>query len=104
MTKYRNKNTGVIVAATQWFRNGDHPKDGPDPTKDGWIVKRYSHETIPAHFKCKKCGYQLHQHGYLMNSRYERMVCPGDFIRETKDFFFKMDPKIFIQIYDEVLK
>lgn len=48
------RNTYVVRAA-RWFKNGDHPKDGP-PDKEGRIVRYYRHPDIPGDMHCVTCG------------------------------------------------
>lgn len=42
--KYRKK--PVVIEAVQWFENGDHPE-------------------VPGDTICSKCGYRMHDHGWI---------------------------------------
>ena len=38
MARFRKK--PVVIEATQWFKNGDHPEDGPCD-REGEVVRRF---------------------------------------------------------------
>ena len=63
MPKFRKK--PVVVEATQWFADGDHP-----------AVRLYSRGAKGHAIECDLCGRELDHHG-LVNGR---TVCPGDYI------------------------
>jgi hypothetical protein len=96
--KYRKK--PVIIDATQWFKNGDHPEDytrhaigateaevatyTPEYRKaNDWagdVVWRYRTPDIDGQTKCKHCGDIMHNHGWIDTLEGGHIVCPGDFI------------------------
>lgn len=87
--KYRKKPT--LIEATQWHKNGDHPKDqsipvdSGDPAQqgrltEGKIVKFFKSLKIPGGRFCPKCGLIMQRHGILDGLNGEETVCPGDYI------------------------
>lgn len=68
--KYRKK--PVIIEATQWFRNEDHPKDNSNPiayTKmlvtEGKIVRYYNNPENDSQNRCAYCRSVFHDHGWI---------------------------------------
>ena len=68
--KYRKK--PIVIEASQWFENGDHPNDGVERfTKgifkgelfEGKIVRYYRTPECDGQDICKKCGKIRHIHG-----------------------------------------
>lgn len=66
--KYRKK--PVVIEATQWFKNGDHPLDGnerfdrgefKDELYEGKVVRYYRHPDITGLTICSKCGVKMHE-------------------------------------------
>ena len=63
--KYRKK--PVVIEATQWFKNGDHPEDNcmkllaigeahPESIlSEGKVVRRYREPEVDGQKKCKYC-------------------------------------------------
>ena len=85
MTKYRKK--PVVVEATQWFQNGDHPQDNSQPISpensalcEGAVVRYFRHSDIPGAQVCSKCGNTMHVHGWIDTFEDGHNVCPGDWI------------------------
>lgn len=87
--KYRKK--PIVVDATQWFKNGDHPEDkclrpyadtGEIPTepREGSVVRRFRHPDIHGHYICRECGIAMHSHGWVDTREGGHIVCPGDWI------------------------
>lgn len=92
--KFRKK--PVVIEATQWFRNGDHPSDNvgeviPDEMEpghhykrqEGAVVRYFRHPDIPGSQICKECGQTMHVHGWLDTQEGKdgaQRVCPGDWI------------------------
>jgi len=69
--KYRKKS--AVVVATQWLKDGDHPKVKP--------AQKPEAETI-----CPSCGRFMHTalHGKIDISHYgPRIVCPGSWLIEV---------------------
>ena len=83
----------VVVEATQWFKNGDHPADdvfrpfedtGKEPTKprEGAVV-RYFRRPEPAYddeVLHDACGVRWHDHGWIDTLEGGHTVCPGDWV------------------------
>jgi len=87
VAKYRRKPT--IIEATQWLRNGDHPKDesafitpkdGRRFLSEGKIVRRFRRPDITGDKQCSICDYIYHDHGWIDTLQGDHMVCPGDWI------------------------
>ena len=87
MALYRKK--PVVVEATQWFKNGDHPMDDCPWIKDsrgnefwgeGSVVRYFRHPNIPGAQECSKCGSTMHVHGWIDTLEDGHNVCPGDWI------------------------
>ncbi len=84
--KYRKK--PIVVEATQWFKNGDHPEDncetfdaGNGPYQgEGKVVRYYRHPHVPGVHVCKHCGHTMHHHGWIDTLEGGHTVCPGDWI------------------------
>lgn len=84
--KYRKK--PIIIEASQWFKNGDHPLDASVPCHEdidgfydlteGKIVKRY--KIVDAWCLCKHCGKTMRAHGWIKTLEGGHIVCPGDWI------------------------
>lgn len=91
MPKFRKK--PVVIEATQWFKNGDHPQDeirmvDMTPTEhqitpfpsEGKIVRYYRHPDIDGQTLCKHCSQIMHVHGWIDTLEGGHIVCPGDWI------------------------
>lgn len=86
MSKYEAK--PLVIEATQWFKNGDHPKDnskeliGTDGQflSGGKVVRRYRYPSVDGQAKCDKCGDIMHNHGWIDKLEDGEVVCPGDFV------------------------
>ena len=90
--KFRKK--PVVIEATQWFKNGDHPADDVrllDATHGGQSniietegkVVRYFRSPDKAYAgerHCEKCGQIMHVHGWIDTLEGGYIVCPGDWI------------------------
>lgn len=75
--KYRK--IPVVIEATQWFKNGDHPLDG-SADMEGRVVRYYSTPEIDGQTKCKHCGNIMHNHGWIDTLEGGHIVCPSDWI------------------------
>ena len=89
MAKYRKK--PVIIEATQWFKNGDHPEDhvgevlsdltgGPDYGRQEGAVVRYFRRPEPEYASKTvhdQCGRIWHDHGWIDTLEGGHAVCPG---------------------------
>ncbi len=90
--KYRKK--PIVIEATQWFKNGDHPQDAcwvveADPKlnpfltnflSEGKVVRYFRHPNISGEQLCSKCGIRMHEHGWIDTLEDGHNVCPGDWI------------------------
>jgi hypothetical protein len=111
MATYKTRNEAV--EATQWFKNGDHPMDGP-ATAEGKVVRYYRH---PSHRhpnwggSCGHCHTPMEHHGWIDTPPQGHTVCPGDYVITTRhadltsntaDGFYPMKPELFVLIYKRV--
>ncbi len=114
--KFRKK--PVVIEATQWFKNGDHPKDEcvllysgdkgsktacqPEPfLSEGKVVRYFRHPNIPGSQICSKCGKTMHEHGWIDTLEDGHNVCPGDWIiTGVKGEFYPCKPDIFEATYE----
>lgn len=112
--KFRKK--PVVIEATQWFMNGDHPKDYEGHTAEdcgepwgkihnweGQIVRRYRHPGVPADKACEKCGHFMEKHGWIDTLEGGHIVCPGDWIiTGVQGEHYPCKPDIFESTYEPV--
>lgn len=83
MPQYRKK--PVVIDATQWFKNGDHPEDesrdaaGNGPF-EGKVVRYFRRPDVPGSTQCRHCNISMHAHGWIDTKEGGHIVCPGDFI------------------------
>lgn len=87
--KFRKK--PVVIEATRWFKNGDHPQDDcwrlfedtgemPRKPREGKVVRYYRTPSMDGQTKCKHCGDIMHNHGWIDTLEGGHTVCPGDWI------------------------
>jgi hypothetical protein len=110
MTRYRK--LPVEIDATQWFHNGDHPKDESQPIatgdskafwSEGKIVRRFIHPGVNGAKPCDHCGIVMRKHGWIDTLEGGHIVCPGDFIiTGVKGENYPCKPDIFAATYEEV--
>lgn len=109
MAKYRK--VPVVVEATQWFKNGDHPEDtcvlitGSDGPfwSEGKVVRYYRRPDVPGKTSCKQCGLPHHDHGWIDTLEGGHIVCPGDYIITGVDGErYPCKPSIFEKTYEKV--
>jgi len=110
MAKYRNK--PVVIEATQWFRNGDHPEDNCGLYKDtdnpsivhqveGKVVRYYRHPKIDGDYVCLFCNTRMHEHGWIdFGVGSGKIVCPGDYIITELVGYTACKPDVFNQNYE----
>ena len=92
MQKYRKK--PVVVEASQWFKNGDHPAVEP------WTQRRPGREPK---FPCQYCGKPLGEHGWIETLEGGHIVCPGDYIIQgVQGEFYPCKPDIFEATYEQL--
>lgn len=110
MSRYRKK--PVVIEATQWFKNGDHPEDGTERFIDGKyagelyegkVVRYFRHPSYQGSCKCERCGKIMHEHGWIDTFEGGHIVCPGDFIiTGVKGERYPCKPDIFMATYESV--
>lgn len=108
MARYRKK--PVVIEATQWFQNGDHPEDGEERFEDGpykgerfegHVVRYYRHPDVPGERPCEQCGKPHHVHGWIDTLEQGHRVCPGDWIiTGVKGERYPCKSDIFAATYD----
>ncbi len=106
----RFKKKPVIIEATQWFKNGDHPQDGypwadntdGDPVPVEGKVVRYHRVPNPyGQVNCNHCGGIMHKHGWVDTFEGGHVVCPGDWIiTGVKGEHYPCKPDIFEMTYE----
>jgi hypothetical protein len=112
--KYRKR--PVVIDATQWFKNGDHPSDDvfrpfedtgqvPAEPREGKIV-RYFRRPEPEYagtlvHDYSTCGMRWHAHGWIDTLEGGHTVCPGDWIiTGVKGEYYACKPDIFAATYE----
>lgn len=128
MAKYRKR--PIVVEATQWFKNGDHPEDytkdhdgregglmrvftGAERKANGWegdVVRYYRRPDDSGERVCEHCGRTMHVHGWIDTIQGGHTVCPGDWIitdprvadPRGHGHFYPCKPDIFADTYDPV--
>ena len=111
--KFRKK--PVVIEATQWFKNGDHPADdirlldashgGQSKTieTEGKVVRYYRHPQVSGDKTCDMCGGIFHNHGWVDTLEGGHIVCPGDWIiTGVKGEHYPCKPDIFEATYERV--
>lgn len=110
--KFRKK--PIVIEATQWFKNGDHPEDDcfrrfedtwlePTEPREGSIVRYYRHPNISGGTHCGKCSIKFHLHGWIDTLEGVHIVCPGDWIiTGIQGEFYPCKPDIFEATYEPV--
>lgn len=117
------KKKPVVIEATQWFKNGDHPDDyathragfedglmrtwtGEQAKELGWegaIVRYYRHPEMNGESLCGYCGGKMHIHGWIDTKEGGHIVCPGDFIiTGVQGERYPCKPDIFAATYEAV--
>jgi len=100
--RYRKRPLEIVAA--RWFRNGDHPGDGP-ADREGKIVRYYRAPKFDGETACPKCGSQMHDHGWIDTLEGGHIVCPGDWvITGIKGERYPCKPDIFAATYEPVLE
>ncbi len=95
--KYRKK--PVVVEATQWFKNGDHPEDGPSD-QEGKVVRYFRHPGVPGDSECSQCLAKMNDHGWIDTLEGGHIVCPNDYIiTGVQGEHYPCKPDIFLATY-----
>lgn len=87
--KYRKK--PVVVTASQWNKNGDHPLDDvwrpfedtgkiPVQPREGAVVRYFRRPDVEGSESCQKCNRTMNEHGWIDTLEGGHIVCPSDFI------------------------
>ena len=113
----------VVVKASQWFKNGDHPDDyahdvegleggrvrkwtGAYARELGWegqIVRRYRPFGIKGTMPCEHCAQPMNAHGWIDALEGGHIVCPGDWIiTGVKGERYPCKPDVFAATYEQV--
>jgi hypothetical protein len=121
MPKFRKK--PVVIEATQWFKNGDHPEDyakdchgfengelrvftGEECRTNQWegaVVRYFRHPQVKGTSLCEECGATMHVHGWIDTKEGGHRVCPGDWIiTGVKNERYPCKPDIFEKTYEPV--
>ncbi|MEV0917851.1 hypothetical protein AB0I93_26785 [Streptomyces sp. NPDC049967] len=102
MARYHKK--PIEITAHQWFRNGDHPKDG-GADREGAVV-RYFRRPEPEYAGDTAhdiCGLIWHNHGWIDTLKGGHTVCPGDWIiTGVQGEVYPCKPDIFDATYEAV--
>lgn len=94
----------VSVLADQWFKNGDHPDDGPID-REGKVVRlfRRPEPEYAGDLTHKMCGRTWHDHGWIDTLEGGHTVCPGDWIiTGLAGERYPCKPDIFAATYEPV--
>lgn len=121
MSKFRKK--PVVIEATQWFKNGDHPDDyaddhqgmengvqrtftGEERRSKGWeggVVRYFRDPDVPGEDVCEHCGVRYHDHGWIDTLEGGHRVCPGDWIiTGVEGERYPCKPGIFAKTYEQI--
>jgi hypothetical protein len=108
MSKFRKK--PVVIDATQWMKNGDHPLDGDEIFKsgqfkgkkyEGRVVRYYRTPQIDGQDQCKHCANMMHWHGWIDTLEGGHIVCPNDWIiTGVQGEHYPCKPDIFEATYE----
>jgi hypothetical protein len=114
--KFRKK--PVVIEATQWFKNGDHPDDygadrgviavkpGAFPREhdgEGAVVRHFRRSTVSGERACEHCGVRMHEHGWIDTKEGGHIVCPGDWIvTGVQGERYPVKPDIFTATYEPI--
>jgi hypothetical protein len=112
MAKFRKK--PVVIEATQWFKNGDHPLDdshligggaNPNPSffSEGKVVRYFRRPGVSGQKPCEHCREFMHVHGWIDTKEGGHIVCPGDWIiTGVAGEKYPCKPDIFAATYEAV--
>ncbi len=101
----------VIVEASQWHQNGDHPLDesrlltastGEPFYSEGQVVRRYRHPQIKGGWQCELCGAIMHIHGWIDNGKAGYTICPGDWVVTENGAHYPVKDSVFHSMFTEV--
>lgn len=113
MAKYRKK--PIVIEATQWLKNGDHPEDNafsPKGTEwgsqtvvetEGKVVRYFRRPDVLGTVPCgwEACQRPMNDHGWIDTLEGGHIVCPGDFvITGIQGERYPCKPDIFEKTYE----
>lgn len=108
--RYRKK--PVIIEATQWFKNGDHPEDyvarpfdvgGILPAREGAVVRYFRRPEVSGDNICQQCFRRMREHGWIDTLEGGHIVCVGDWIiTGIRGERYPCKPDIFEATYEAV--
>ena len=119
MAKFRKR--PVVIEASQWFKNGDHPDDYAKDTHgfengelrtftgaghkakewEGAVVRYFRRPDVPGTQRCRVCKQQMNDHGWIDTLEGGHIVCPGDWIiTGVKGELYPCKPDIFEATYE----
>ena len=103
----------VVIEATQWFKNGDHPDDGDEvftsgeyagEKYEGKVVRYFRCPNTPGNKRCYQCGKTMHVHGWIDTLEGGHIVCPGDWIiTGVKGEQYPCKPDVFAATYEDAV-
>ncbi len=117
--RYRKK--PIVIEATQWSKNGDHPEDysrshagfedgalrtfSPAERRaqrwEGDVVGYFRHPDVNGKEHCKYCYQIMNEHGWIDTLEGGHIVCPGDWIiTGVKGERYPCKPDIFAATYE----
>jgi hypothetical protein len=104
--KYRKK--PVVIDASQWHMNGDHPEDYADRDnadgamrREGMVVRYFRRPDVPSNTCCRHCDKTMYVHGWIDTLEGGHVVCPGDWIiTGVKGERYPCKPDIFAATYE----
>jgi hypothetical protein len=117
------KKKPIVIEATRWFKNGDHPKDyatdvlgfengdlktftGNECKEKEWegqIVRYFRRPDVSGESLCRHCGLTMHVHGWIDTKEGGHIVCPGDWIiTGVQGETYPCKPDIFAATYKVV--
>lgn len=110
MAKFRKR--PVVIEATQWHKNGDHPEDGGErftagifigELYEGKVVRYFRRPDVDGERRCEHCNVRMHDHGWIDTREGGHIVCPGDWvITGIEGERYPCKPQIFNATYEEV--
>jgi len=111
--KFRKK--PVVIEATRWFNNGDHPEDksmmlmatGESHAQgflsEGKVVRYFRRPDVDGSSTCQHCEEIMHNHGWIDTLEGGHIICPGDWIiTGVKGERYPCKPNIFEATYEKV--
>jgi hypothetical protein len=113
--KFRKK--PVVIEATQWFKNGNHPEDNcfrpfedtgvkPDQPREGAVVRYFRRPDVSGTRPCISsipCAFRMHDHGWIDTPEGGHTVCPGDWvITGVENEKYPCKPNIFEKTYEKI--